>query len=221
MSRDSDLDALFEAERSFEESPTAEARARIHDGVLATIGIPVPSGGGIPVGRAALGMLGTFVIGGAVGAAVMHRSMSFPPSNVVEVAPSPSVAPSATTSIELPSATPSASSAPLTPRRAVPVPAPSSSESSEEAVAAERALLDAARIAIANGQPQNAVDLVERHAREFPRGRLVEEREALAVRALVKASRYEEARKRGIAFKATWPLSLAMPAVNAALESIP
>ena len=219
MSRDSDLDALFEAERSFEESPTAEARARIHDGVLATIGIPVPSGGGIPVGRAALGMLGTFVIGGAVGAAVMHRSMSFPPSSVVEAAPSPSVAPSATTSIELPSATPSASSAPSAPRRAVP--APASAESSEEAVAAERALLDAARIAIANGQPQNAVDLVERHAREFPRGRLVEEREALAVRALVKASRYEEARKRGIAFKATWPLSLAMPAVNAALESIP
>lgn len=226
-----DLDNLFEAERSYEEGPPSEARARIREGVVAALALPQaeqgPKGeralgdaGGISRARAALGMLGTFAIGAGVGAAVMHATEA--PSK----APAPTVSPVATLA-------PPASSASAIPPRSAEVVAPAHSRPSPspptaasavdaaEAVAAERALLDAARVLLAQGEPQQALDLVERHAKSFPRGRLVEEREALAVRTLVKAGRYDEAHKRGASFEAMWPRSLAMPAVRAALESIP
>jgi hypothetical protein len=210
-----DLEAYFAAERAFEEVPSPEVRRRIRAGVSAALPSPGGGGGGgIPIRKAALGMLGTFALGGVLGAAAMHASQTpakiAAPSPVVVAAPAsapPPVAdaPSAVT-IELPSVLPSTR--------------PSASTPTGESIAAERALLDAARVELANAEPQAALDRVERHAKEFPHGRLVEEREAIAVRCLVKVGRNEEARQRGAAFKARWPRSLALPAVEAAMESI-
>jgi hypothetical protein len=86
---------------------------------------------------------------------------------------------------------------------------------------AERLLVDEARAAYARGARAEALDALVRHGRLYPNGGLVEEREALAVRILVDAGRSEEARARGERFLAKYPRSLMVPAVQAALESIP
>jgi len=88
-------------------------------------------------------------------------------------------------------------------------------------LARERALLDQARAQIAAGEPARALDYVERHGRRHPQGALSEEREALAVNALVGLGRYREALQRGEAFRSRYPNSLLMPSVEAALLAIP
>jgi hypothetical protein len=92
---------------------------------------------------------------------------------------------------------------------------------SASSLLAEREILDRARDALAQRDGTQALALVEEHARAFPRPLLAEEREALAVQALVISGRSSEARARGAQFRATWPSSLFLPAVDASLESIP
>ncbi len=52
-------------------------------------------------------------------------------------------------------------------------------------------------------------------ARDFQRGTLSEEREALAVRALAQAGRRDEAATRAARFKVRYPRSLLLPVVEA------
>ncbi|MBX7101953.1 MAG: hypothetical protein K1X89_29825, partial [Myxococcaceae bacterium] len=113
------------------------------------------------------------------------------------------------------------------PERAAPVKVEPKSEPSEPAppaggrdlaLSAERALLEVARTALARGEVAQALEALERHEHEAPRGRLVEEREALFVQALVRAGRKEAAEQRASAFRARFPDSLLMPAVDAALS---
>lgn len=81
----------------------------------------------------------------------------------------------------------------------------------------ERALLEVARTALAKGDVTGTLDAVERHARDFPDGRLAEEREVLFIQALVQAGRKDEAARHADAFKKHFPDSLMLPAVDAAL----
>jgi hypothetical protein len=91
----------------------------------------------------------------------------------------------------------------------------------ESDVKAERALLDRARAAFARGEAMGALALLDAHTHGFPAGRLTEEREALAVKALVAAERFEDARLRGARFRARFPASLLLPTVDNALGTIP
>jgi hypothetical protein len=88
-------------------------------------------------------------------------------------------------------------------------------------LAAERALLEIARTALARGQSARALEALQRHATEFPRGRLGEEREALSIQALLAAGRRDEARARAERFEKTFPRSLLLPAIDAALAPKP
>jgi hypothetical protein len=88
-------------------------------------------------------------------------------------------------------------------------------------LAAESAILDVARSAIAQGEADHALAAVDRHANTFPHGVLREEREALGVKALVLAGRGEEARARTERFRMRYPESLFLPALESALRSIP
>jgi hypothetical protein len=65
------------------------------------------------------------------------------------------------------------------------------------------------------------MDAVDRHERQFPSGLLEEEREAMAVKALVLLGRAGDARSRAARFQARYPRSLLAPAVERALASIP
>jgi hypothetical protein len=86
-------------------------------------------------------------------------------------------------------------------------------------LAAERALLDRARSALMRGDGETALGPLGKHARSFPRGQLVEEREGMRVKALVLAGRQTEARARASSFRRRFPHSLFLPVVEAALRS--
>jgi hypothetical protein len=86
-------------------------------------------------------------------------------------------------------------------------------------LARERALLDVARADAAQGEPEQVLAVVAQHRRQFPRGRLTEEREALAIRALLSLGRTGEARQRAQTFRAAYPNSFLIPALESALST--
>lgn len=158
------------------------------------------------------------LVGGVAGAG-LHARLSTPRVVVIEhAAPAPtgslatSPAPSSAASPEtpLPKAPPSASAAPA-PRAFSKVAAPPSTSSTappkDLALARERTLLDMARTALARGDATAALTAVDTHAREFPKSQLAEEREVLAIQALVGANRQPEARRRAAMFRTNFPNS--------------
>ncbi len=82
-------------------------------------------------------------------------------------------------------------------RAAIPEDMPAASAS---ALAAEAALLQRVQTALATGAPAAALLQLEQHAREFPAGVLVQEREALRVVALCAAGREPEGRAEAATF---------------------
>lgn len=137
----------------------------------------------------------------------------------------------ATTTAPIASAVPSAKEAESAPTISVdalatakspgPSAAPSSSnernDTRAQGLAAERALLDVARTALARGAPEEALEATQRHGREYAAGLLSEEREALAIRALMALGRRDEAKARAERFRARFPKSLLLPALDATL----
>jgi hypothetical protein len=85
----------------------------------------------------------------------------------------------------------------------------------------QQALLDAARKALARGENHAVLEKLGTHSSRYPTSDLVEEREALAIKALVAEGRHAEARERGARFKQQFPNSLLMPSVTGALRAIP
>ena len=81
--------------------------------------------------------------------------------------------------------------------------------------------IDVGGDALSQGEGERALTLTDEYARRFARPQLGEEREALAIQALVLAGRYVEARDRAARFEAVSPRSLFRPAVEASLSSIP
>jgi hypothetical protein len=161
------------------------------------------------------------LLGGGIGAAVTQAMV--PPRVVYVDRPTSSLAPSTRTagqpSLEAPSA--SGVSVDELPHPRVPVvprvEASSEPSSATSALNAERVLLDRGRTALARGDAAACLGLLEEHRTRYPHGALTEEREALAIRTLVALGRVGEARARGRQFKATYPTSLMLPAVEAAL----
>jgi hypothetical protein len=88
-------------------------------------------------------------------------------------------------------------------------------------LAAERALIEQARSALARDQGAAALAALERHAHDYPQGELEEERESLQVQALVGLERYDQARKIGARFHKRFPRSIFGAGVDEALKSIP
>ncbi len=91
----------------------------------------------------------------------------------------------------------------------------------DRGLAAERGLIEQARTALARDQGSTALAALERHARDYPRGELEEERESLQVQALVGLERFDQARKIGAHFHERFPRSIFAAVVDEALKSIP
>jgi hypothetical protein len=112
--------------------------------------------------------------------------------------------------------------APVAPAVPAPVAAPAplvvAEEKAPDTLGEERALLDAARAAIAHGRLGEAQVLLSRHAQAFPAGRLVEEREALTIRLLVRQGHRAEASRRAARFRQEHPHSIQQPNIDAALR---
>lgn len=98
---------------------------------------------------------------------------------------------------------------------------PATPSNAEGTLAAERALLDGARSAIEREDGAAALALVNEHKRRFRNGFLVQERDAMAIRALSLLGRADEARAGAAKFRARFPDSLLWPAIESTLESLP
>src|SRR5262249_7537253 len=78
--------------------------------------------------------------------------------------------------------------------------------SPEDSLAREAALLEQARSALAH-DPASAFHFLDEHLAQFPRGQLAGEREFIAVNALLRMKRTDEARARAQALIAKSPSS--------------
>ncbi len=78
----------------------------------------------------------------------------------------------------------------------------------------EIALLDAAQATLAS-DPATALSLANRHAARFPSGLLLQEREVIAIEALSRLGRDDEARRRAHRFDQDFPRSAHRPRIDA------
>jgi hypothetical protein len=213
--------------------PGDAVRARMRARLLAALP-PVPDGGGDGDAGAGAGagagasagalpkvslwvVAAAFVVGGAAGLMVPRA----PVERVVVVqAPAASMSAVAVASVAAVPALPALPALPTVDMKDLPsvpsVVTDAGAPRSGADLAAERALLDVARTALGRGDGANALSTCDDHARKFPRGALAEEREAIAVQALVLEHHGEDARVRAERFRKSHPRSILLPAVLAA-----
>jgi len=99
-------------------------------------------------------------------------------------------------------ATPDEPTRPAKKRRVRETPEPADEDDS---LVAELALLQRTRKALRDGRPSDALEAAAQHRREFPSGRLAEERDATEVSALCALGRADEARRKASAFERAHP----------------
>ncbi len=243
---DDELSLLFADERVAhvpEPVARAEVLSRVEKSLLlASLAQGAATGGGAKVGAAVgsgvaalsrlnaaivVGALGTFAAGVVVGrASAPHEAPAPTPSASGSVAvigvPSASASESSAAAVASP---PSAVVSVVATARVAPSVASVAGSASASAgtvvagdLAKEQVLLDTARAALARGRADDALVAVASHATQFPQGRLVEDREAVAVQALAAAGRLDEARARAKAFRARYPRSIYLKAIERSLS---
>lgn len=228
-----ELSRLFEAERDFSDA-SAESHARVWRGIETALLVPPPDGGGeapppspgellkaFGAGKLALASA-ALIAAGAAGGVALDRSMtraSAPPATAtMQVRSSePAVPPSAKADITPPSVAPSAPTSAAPPRPSSQAGLRASDDDQPSSLARERAIIEAARAGLSRGRPDAALAALGRHAREFPRGSLTEEREGLNILALARSGRLAEARVALPPFRRRYPHSLLLPTLDAAV----
>ena len=73
--------------------------------------------------------------------------------------------------------------------------------------APESLMVSRAHDALLQGAPDRALALAADHARAYPKGALAQEREVIAIEALVAQGRSTEARSRAASFRSAYPSS--------------
>lgn len=174
--------------------------------------------GGAPAAAAHAGvakLVAAAVVGvGAGGGAVLWALSHFAaPADVPAAAPVPAVS----EPVPAPAAAAARPTAPSPPESAVAHPARSAT--APVAAEPEDALVDRAQRALA-ADPAAALRLAGEHARLYPAGELAQEREVVAVTALARLGRGEEAHARAAAFKRRWPTSAHVRKVDDALAAM-
>jgi hypothetical protein len=232
-----DVRGLIERTRS-SPVPSPGAQARVLASVEAIVG-PVRGGGGHspsggtsripetpstegprprrqwPAAGTRAGRFGSlaasFVLGGVVGAAAMRAGYRPPVPAVVTTAqvpqaPAAPASPAASIGVAPPDEVPALVASRPRPRSI-----------SQDDLAAERAILDGARQALEREDGDAALSATADHQRRFPGGLLVQEREAMAIRALAMLGRMSEARARAERFRTHYPDSLLLPALESTI----
>ena len=148
------------------------------------------------------------ILGIGVGAAAYQFRAYISP------APAPEVRPIAAPVKTIATPPPPVASAPVEEEAPAPEPVAAKPLSRADAARAELRLLRQARAAVASEEYAAALPPIAEHARRFKNGRLSEEREALRVKALAGLGRNEEARRAAAAFRARFPRSVLLSAVN-------
>lgn len=218
-SLDRELRGALEAAREHDPSRAeldglaARLAAALPPGTLPPTPAPPPP---TPVGAAGMSVaaktLAGLAIVSAVGASiwVAHPAAAPAPAPTVSVAPPPSASPTASTpplaaSVAPPPSASASSSAPASAPVALRAATPQSATASSVAAPSEAALLTEAHEALLHGSAARALALASEHRRAYPSGALAQEREVIAVEALVRLGRRDEARRRAEAFHASYP----------------
>ena len=215
-----ELARLLAAERS-RPAPPATMEAR----VLARIGctlldapLPAPRVRPSPFHRLPV-TAGLLALGGLGGAGVHALLQQNRPAAPPMVAPAP--APVAAPAPANPPASEPAVTEPAAPAGTAPRPRAHQRAARDGELGAERALLEQARTALARGKPADALALLSRHEREFPDGRLAEERQALTILSLAADHQVDAARLKAARFRREFPRSMLLRTIDAALEPSP
>ncbi|AKV00021.1 hypothetical protein AKJ09_06684 [Labilithrix luteola] len=219
------------------EAPPSDAAARLRARLVPPV-VP-PGGGGSVSAPSQVATLASWsrapwwAVAAALIVGVGAGRLTAPaPKTIVQTVPVeirsdvqlPAVAPEAPAPSEIQSATVTVGAI-----AALPSPAPSTvvaraatnavmAEKSSGNLAAERRLLAVARTALGRSNGADAMASCDEHARQFPKGELAEEREAIAIQALVQSQRVDEARARANRFRQSYPKSILLPAVLASTE---
>ena len=82
-------------------------------------------------------------------------------------------------------------------------------------------ILQPSRSAVAHGDFAAALRSITEHERRYPDGQLIEEREALRIRALTGLHRTDEARRAVAAFRERFPHSVLLPRMNESVRTTP
>ncbi|MDF2697032.1 MAG: hypothetical protein K0S65_5415 [Labilithrix sp.] len=227
------LDGLVSAARR--DGPTLSALSRVADEVAVQSASSMPSGPrsllrGLPLPRVAIVAmaasavaLGVFVTTQGVGdrrPPVVTLRQNEAPSQAEPAATAPrATEPSVTHAIE------KAPEIPTIDVRSLPDPkmpselrkvGPASGKTAAPEETSEGALLHRAHAANA-ADPRQALALTAEHSRRFPNGMLAHEREVIAIEALARLGRADEARARAATFFATYPGSAYRRRVDDAL----
>lgn len=226
---DDDLQALLRDARRIPELTAARKEA-----ILRAVVRRVAPGGGPPgdapaerpsgphhvtttATRAVVVLLGTFTAGVMVGASVVPAQRASSTDRAPPVATASSAPPERVAVPALPSPLASATEEAAEPTLSRARTPTSSAAPAARGLAAERGLLDIARASLIAGEAADALAAAEQHRRLYPEGILSEEREALAVKALLALDRTAEARSRADALARRAPGSLVLRGVRAAL----
>lgn len=188
---------------------TAEAQARLVARIGAAVAVapvapapaPAPNVLGAKVVAVALASLATGGVLGAAGVTLL-RPVPVPERVVVEKV----VVKEVRVEVPVPVVEPVA---PVNPVKRVEPP------SEDGQLAAERVLVEAARVALTRGHADEALTQLGTHERRFRAGRLAEERESLAIQALLSLGKTDEAKARAAKFRAAYPTSLLRPLIDA------
>lgn len=226
-----ELRELFDAERS-PRGPDEAARARLRSRLMPIMpggagGGPSPSGGGgsgpSPAGASSGSLaIGLALLLGLAAGAGLHAWLVEPEIEIrtVEVlVPAPPVEVEVAEVTEPPDVAPEALEPALDVPEREPTPAHARVDagSRDLGLAEENALIERAQTALGRGQPAQALEALREHARIYPRGQLVEEREALWVQSLARSGDVTGARERAERFRRRFPSSMLAPAVEASL----
>lgn len=228
-STDDDLRRLLDAASDHEPSPPDLARlgARLA-GVLppgalppaATPTSPPPAGGASVVGGSAVGKAGAALLvlavggGGAWLAASSGSRETHPMTRAAPLASSATseaaLPPSASASVVEEAPPPAATSvqAPVRPK-----PAPTAS------APPEATLLARAHAELLRGSAADALATTNEHAKAYAHGAFAQEREVIAIEALVALGRRDEARRRAAAFGVDYPGSSHAARISRILEA--
>lgn len=241
--RDDELSALLRHE-PFRQGPSPKARAWLDAHVGASLGVtlaappavpgpaappvpappipalpvPAPVAVGLGLGKAAWPLVALTVAAGAtLGSLAIHAgrgaptTVSAPRASHAPMATTPAVLP-APESIVAPVVRPSRALNPEAPARTAP-----SAGKRAKSLAQERVLVDRIRDALADGEPHQALKLLDQARSRFSNGVLAEEREVLQVVALRETGARDQARASAATFRANHPRSLFLPALDEAL----
>jgi hypothetical protein len=203
---DVDLRAALDAASAHEPTPgdLAGLQARLAAALPPGTLPPAPAPPAGPAGGAAIGgKVAALIAAGAIAAAAAATLLRAP-----DEAPPPG--PSATTLAPAPpsASPPPPASAPVEPPPVETSPAPEPKPSARVAprpAVPEATLLQQAHDELLRGSAARALAIAGEHQRAYPTGALAQEREVIAIEALVRLGRVDEARRRAKAFHAAYP----------------